>query len=127
MWSEACALLDAIEQRQRHFARVWAAPAAAPAWEAPANIFASASELQVTLALPGARAEQIRIELHGGGLEIEALVAPPVFADGMSVVRLEIPYGRMIRRIDLPPGRFALLEHRYEHGCLHLRLQRLVP
>jgi HSP20 family molecular chaperone IbpA len=81
----------------------------------------------VTLALPGARAEQIRIEVNGRGLQIETVVPPPVFSDGMSVVRLEIPYGRMIRRIDLPTGRYTVLEHRLEHGCLFLRLTRPVP
>ena len=37
-------------------------------------------------------------------------------------MRLEIPYGRMRRRIDLPPGRYALLELRLERGYLYLRL-----
>jgi hypothetical protein len=40
----------------------------------------------------------------------------------MHVVRLEIPYGRMRRRIDLPPGRYALRENRFENGYLFLRL-----
>jgi hypothetical protein len=39
-------------------------------------------------------------------------------------VRLEIPYGRMRRRIDLPSGRYVLGERRLERGCLHLRLIR---
>jgi hypothetical protein len=45
----------------------------------------------------------------------------------MNVVRLEIPYGRMRRRVELPPGRYVLTERRLEHGCLHLRLRRELP
>jgi hypothetical protein len=40
----------------------------------------------------------------------------------MNVVRLEIPYGRMRRRIDIPPGRYALVERRLDRGWLYLRL-----
>jgi hypothetical protein len=43
----------------------------------------------------------------------------------VNVVRLEIPYGRMRRRIDLPPGHYALLERQLERGCLFLRLTRV--
>jgi len=39
-------------------------------------------------------------------------------------VRLEIPYGRMRRRIDLPPGHYALVERQLDRGCLFLRLTR---
>ena len=124
MWAEACALLDAVERRQRHFVDLIAAPAAAPAWEPPANIFALDAELQVCIALPGARAEDIAIHLSAAGVTIETIVPPPVFSSGVHVVRLEIPYGRMRRRLDLPPGRYALHDHRFEHGLLSLRLLR---
>jgi hypothetical protein len=40
------------------------------------------------------------------------------------VVRFEIPYGRMRRRIELPPGRYILEERRLDRGYLHLRLTR---
>jgi hypothetical protein len=45
----------------------------------------------------------------------------------MNVVRFEIPYGRMRRRIDIPPGRYVLVERRHDHGCLFLRLTREAP
>ena len=122
MWAEACALLDAAERRQRHFFELLAVPSAAPAWEPPANIFALGNELQVEVALPGARADDVVVQITAAGLLIETIVAPPAFAAGVSVVRLEIPYGRMRRRIDLPPGRYALRETRLENGYLFLRL-----
>jgi HSP20 family molecular chaperone IbpA len=122
MWAEACALLDEAERRHRHFFGLLAAPSATPVWEPPADIFSVGSELHVTVALPGARAEDVVVQITSSGLLIETTVPPPTFADDVNVVRMEIPYGRMRRRIDLPPGRYALREHRMENGCLFLRL-----
>ena len=122
MWAEACALLDGVERRQRHFFDLLALPSAAPAWEPPANIFSLGNELHVEVALPGARAEDVVVQITSTGLLIEATVPPPAFAAGVNVVRLEIPYGRMRRRIDLPPGRYALRDNRMENGYLFLRL-----
>jgi HSP20 family protein len=124
MWAEAWALLDQAERRHRHFFDMLNAPAAVPAWEPPANIFSLGGELHVSVALPGARSEDVSVQINASGLLIETTVAPPAFAAGMNVVRLEIPYGHMRRRIDLPPGRYRLLEHRLENGYLFLRLAR---
>jgi HSP20 family molecular chaperone IbpA len=122
MWAEACALLDEAERRHRHFFELLAAPSAPPVWEPPANIFSTGAELHVSVALPGARGEEIDVQITSTGLLIETTVPPPSFAAGVQVVRLEIPYGRMRRRIDLPPGRYILREHRLENGYLFLRL-----
>jgi HSP20 family molecular chaperone IbpA len=124
MWAEACDLLDRAERRHRLFYELLAAPSAAPVWEPPANIFALAEELHVSIALPGARAEDILVQIVAAGLVIETTVPPPHFPVGVSVVRLEIPYGRMRRSIDLPPGSYALRENRLENGYLLLRLAR---
>jgi HSP20 family protein len=123
MWAEACALLDAAERRQRHFFELLAVPSAAPAWEPPANIFSRGAELYVEVALPGARANDVVVQVTPAALLIEATVPPPAFSAGVNVVRLEVPYGHMRRRIELPPGRYALREHRLENGCLFLRLE----
>jgi HSP20 family molecular chaperone IbpA len=112
MWAEACALLDEAERKHRHFFELLSTPAAGPVWEPPADIVSDGGEFRVVVALPGARAQDI------------ADVQPAAFSAHANVVRLEIPYGRMRRRIDLPPGRYALVERRLAHGCLHLRLTR---
>jgi HSP20 family molecular chaperone IbpA len=122
MWAEACARLEEAERRHRHFFELLAAPAAAPAWEPPANILSVGRELEITLALPGARADQVVAKVTSSGLLVEATVPPPAFAPGVEVVRLEIPYGRMRRRIELPPGSYTLLEFRLDAGYLFLRL-----
>jgi HSP20 family protein len=124
MWAEACALLEQAERKHRQFFELLAAPTAQPVWEPPADIFADGSHLTVVVALPGARADEVTVQITATGLQIDTTVPPPAVGAAVSVVRLEIPYGRMRRRIDLPPGRYALIERRLDHGCLHLRLQR---
>ncbi len=122
MWADACALLDEAERRHRRFFDLLAAPASAPVWEPPANIFSRGAELHVQIALPGARADDVVLQITASGLVIEATVEPPTFSAGATLVRLEIPYGRMRRRIELPAGRYVLQENRLEHGNLFLRL-----
>jgi len=121
MWADACARLEEAERRHRRFFELLV-PSAAPVWEPPANILSLGRELQVTVALPGARADQVVAQVTASGLLIEATVPPPAFAPGVEVIRLEIPYGRMRRRIELPPGSYTLLEFRLDEGFLFLRL-----
>jgi HSP20 family protein len=124
MWAEACALLDEAERKHRRFFELLAVPSSHPVWEPPADIFADGSEFRVVVALPGARVDEVVVQITASGLQIETLVPPPSLSAHMNVVRLEIPYGRMRRRIDLPPGRYALVERRLDRGCLFLRLTR---
>ncbi|MGO9933338.1 MAG: Hsp20/alpha crystallin family protein [Steroidobacteraceae bacterium] len=124
MWAEACALLEEAERKHRHFFELLAAPTAAPIWEPPADIFAEGSQLIVIVALPGARADEVTVQITPSGLQIDTTVPPPAMGAAMKVVRLEIPYGRMRRRIELPQGRYVLVERRLDRGCLHLRLTR---
>jgi len=124
MWAEACALLDEAERKHRRFFELLAVPANHPVWEPPADIFADGSDIQVVVALPGARAEEVVVQITPTGLQIETMVSPPSLGARVNVVRLEIPYGRMHRRIDLPPGHYALVERQLDRGCLFLRLTR---
>jgi HSP20 family protein len=124
MWAEACALLDEAERKHRHFFELLSVPSARPVWEPPADIFADGTEFHVVLALPGARAEEIAVQITPTGIQVDTIVPPPSLSARTNVMRLEIPYGRMRRRIDLPPGHYALLERRLDRGCLFLRLTR---
>jgi len=127
MWADACAILDEAERKHRQFFELLAGPPARPVWEPPVDIFADGSELEVIVALPGARAEEVVVQITPTGLHIETVVPPPTLGARMNVVRLEIPYGRMRRRIDIPPGHYALVERRLDRGCLYLRLTREAP
>jgi len=122
MWAEACAILDEAERRHRRFYELLATPSTAPVWEPPANIFALGAEVRVMVALPGVRTEDVVVQITPSGLLIETSVPPPAFEAGVEVVRLEIPYGRMRRRIELPAGSYTLIEHRLDRGYLFLRL-----
>jgi HSP20 family protein len=124
MWADAVAILDQAERKHRHFFELLTAPATRPVWEPPADIFAAGNEINVVIALPGAHAEDVAVQITPNGLQVEATVAPTAADTRQNVVRLEIPYGRMRRRIDLPAGRYALMERRLERGCLHLRLTK---
>jgi HSP20 family protein len=124
MWAEACALLEQAERKHRHFFDLITAPSSRPLWEPPADIFADGEQVNVVVALPGARADDVTVQITATGLQIDTDVALPAVSAVMSVVRLEIPYRRMRRRIDLPPGRYVLTERRLDNGCLHLRLTR---
>jgi HSP20 family molecular chaperone IbpA len=124
MWAEACALLEQAERKHRQFFDLIAAPASQAMWEPPADIFADGSQVTVIVALPGARVDEVIVQLTPTGLQIDTTVPPPSLNAAMNVVRLEIPYGRMRRRIELPPGHYVLIERRLDRGCLHLRLTR---
>jgi HSP20 family protein len=122
MWAEACALVDEAERMHRRFIELLATPAAQPTWEPPVNVFAAHGEVLIVIALPGADADDIVIQLRADGLQVEARVPAPVLAPRNSIVRMELPYGLMRRRIQLPVGRYQLVERRLSNGCLHLRL-----
>jgi HSP20 family protein len=122
MWSRACALIDEAERRHRRFFELVTARSRQPAWEPPVDIFVLDGELQVLVALPGVRAEDIEIELTSEGLHVKAASRLPRLAHEARIVRLEIPYGRMERRIALPPGRYQLLGQELLDGCLRVRL-----
>jgi HSP20 family protein len=123
MWAEACALLEEAERKHRHFFSL-IATASQPVWEPPTDIFADGSQVHVVVALPGARVDNVTVQITPTGLQIDTTVPPPVVEVAMNVVRLEIPYGRMRRRIELPPGHYVLTESRLDHGYLQLRLTR---
>jgi HSP20 family protein len=122
MWSRACALIDEAERRQRRFFELVTARSQQPAWEPPVDIFVLDRELQVLVALPGVRTEDIEIELTSEGLRVKAASRRPQMAHQARILRLEIPYGRMERRIALPPGRYQLLGQELLDGCLRVRL-----
>ena len=123
MWAEACALLEEAERKHRRFFEL-IATSTQPVWEPPTDIFADGPHVRVVVALPGARVDEVTVQLSPSGLQIDATVSPPSLGAAVNIVRLEIPYGRMRRRIELPPGRYVLTERRLDHGYLQLHLTR---
>ena len=117
-------LLDKAERMHRQFFELLASPTAArePAWEPPVNIVATNGELDIFVALPGADPQDIAVRIIAGGVQINARVSPPALAYQSKLLRLEIPYGSMRRRIELPPGPYRIAERRHANGYLYLRL-----
>jgi HSP20 family protein len=122
MWSRACALLEEAERRQRRFFDLRAAASRPPAWEPPVDIYVLERELQVVVALPGVSADAIEVELTAAGLSVRAENRLPAVADAARILRIEIPYGRIERRIELPAGRYEPISREFLDGCLHIRL-----
>lgn len=127
MWSEACALLERVDRLQRQtFRPVAAGPRQAPAWEPPVDLFETASEFRIIVALPGVRPDQVKLVLDDGALLVigERSV---VGAEGHARVhRFELPYGRFERRIKLPShaGPLRLERHDLQDGCLQIHLRK---
>jgi HSP20 family molecular chaperone IbpA len=123
MWSRAVALLEEAERRHRRFFElVVSAPPRQTLWEPPVDMFLLEGELYVVVAMPAACAADVSVELVPGGLWIRAETHLPEPAARARILRLEIPYGRMERRIDLPAGRYELLAQEYKDGCMRIRL-----
>ena len=123
MWVRAVALLEEAERRHRRFFELLGtAPARQPLWEPPVDIFLVDGEIQVAVAMPGVRAEDIHLELLEGGILVRGLSRLPVPPGRSRILRLEIPYGCIERRIELPAGVFELKAQEFRDGCLLIRL-----
>ena len=117
-------MLEQAQRLQRQFFRFGHGVEAQPRWEPPVDILADDRGVAVTVALPGVPAENVRVRIDQGALNITASRALPMNQYTTAIHRLEIPYGRFERRIALPAGRYELVEQACVNGCLVLRLDR---
>ncbi|MGH8259470.1 MAG: Hsp20/alpha crystallin family protein [Steroidobacteraceae bacterium] len=130
MWDEALHALERAERRHRQFYGLAAARSAAvshsaePLWEPPVDVFESESEIVVCIALPGVPANAVTVQIAATGLLVSADRPLPAELATMRIRRLEIPYGRFERHLDLTSGRYALVERLMADGCLTLRLAK---
>jgi len=125
MWAEACDLVEQAERMHRRFFRLSASTRAPAVWEPPADVFESADEVLVVVALPGVAPENVEVAAEPGALVVRAQRPLPFAAARVSVRQLEIPYGSFERRIALPSGRLEAVSRELTRGCLILRLRRL--
>jgi HSP20 family molecular chaperone IbpA len=75
---------------------------AASAWEPPVDVVEIGDELWVYIALPGVSSDSITIGIDPGGITVSALRGFPCRDSGAQIHRVEIPYGRFERRIQMP-------------------------
>ena len=125
MWGEALSLLEQADRLHRQFFR----PAAAqsPAWEPPVDVIETADTVAIHVALPGAAADSILVELEPGAITVSARRPIPLDSNDSHPARvhaLEIPYGRFARRIGLPTQALTLTNRKLQDGCLKLTFSK---
>ncbi len=101
MWAEALSLLEQADRLHRQFLRASGAEQA-HAWEPPVDVIETGDEVRVQIALPGVSADAISLAIEPGGVTVSALREFACREDGAYLHRIEIPYGRFERRLQLP-------------------------
>jgi HSP20 family protein len=125
MWAEACELLDRAERLHRQFFVPQEAQGRQPTWQPQVDLLESEEELWIYVALPGIGKEQLELVVEQGTLIVSGERPMPNRERGTVIHRLEIPYGRFERRIELPPGRYDAVRRELIDGCLTLALRKL--
>jgi HSP20 family molecular chaperone IbpA len=118
---EALDLLREADRMHRRFFSI-ALGRGGPCWEPPVDIVEDERALVVRVALPGVVAGNVEVSTDGTRLTV---VAVRELRPGTAIHRLEIPYGRFERAIELPPGRYEIGSRELADGCLVLMLRRL--
>lgn len=123
MWSQACDMVERADRLHRQFFQLGQV-GHMPAWEPPVDVFETGSELVIRAAVPDVDPDDFEIVLGEGALLLAGRRRLPAEAARGGIRQLEIPYGRLERRIALPPGRHRVVASRYQGGCFEIRLQR---
>lgn len=125
MWAEACQILDRADRLHRQFFRPSVMNAKRPTWEPPIDIYETNYEFKIMIALPGVAPEQLSVALEGDHLIIDGQRHLPDSSQA-TIHRLEIPYGRFERHIELPAGRFEIGTNELVNGCLLISLRKII-
>ena len=119
---EAFDMLREADRLHRQFMTL-ALGRAGPCGVPPIDIVEDARALLVRVALPGVAPGDVEIRTDGTRLSV--LARRPLGVASTTIHRLEIPYGRFERTIELPPGRYDLAQREFADGCLLIELRRL--
>ena len=123
MWSQAREMLARAEgMRDQFFVR--RGGAGLRTWEPPADVFETAAELLVVVALPGIDVAGVETVIDGGDLVVVGVRRLPEALRNARIHRLELPHGRFERRIPLPAGRYDDVRREAADGCLIIRLHK---
>lgn len=123
MWAEACQLLDQAERLHRQFfqlqpGRARQGWASTPNWQPPVDIYETAEEILIIVALPGVGSGDVEVTMEEGGLSVIGRRPLPIGQHSAVIHRLEIPHGRFERHIALPSGGLRLTRQELADGCL---------
>jgi HSP20 family molecular chaperone IbpA len=81
-------------------------------------------EVLVLAALPGVDPDQFEARIDQGMLVIAGQRVLPAALRNALIHRLELPQGRFLRRVPLPPGRYDAVRHSMINGCLVINLSK---
>lgn len=118
-------MLERAERLQRQFFQLGVEARHRPGWQPPVDMFETAQDLWIFVALPGVPAETCEVMIESGILVVSGERSIPTELRRSAVHRLEIPHGRFERRVELPAGRYELGRHELVNGCLVLNLRKL--
>lgn len=124
MWGQACDLMDQAERLHRQFFRPAAVQQAQVVWEPPVDLLENEREIVLVVAMSGVSAERIQVAAEPGAIVVRG-TRPVPLVPGLSVRRLEIPYGIFERRILLPSRGLELEPPEVQQGCLIVRLRKV--
>ena len=127
MWSEACEMLARAERMHRELFRPSTPQAQSPAWEPPVDSLETESEVLVLVALPGVDPDDAQALIEDGTLVIAGTRVVPEQLRTATIHRLELPQGRIYRRLRLPARRYAGVRRAAAAGCLIVTLQKAGP
>ncbi len=125
MWPEAIELIERAERLHRQFFRIARSTTSEPTWEPPLDMFETGCDVWVVVALPGVTPERVRVVISSGTLFVEGVRALPRELRDATIHRMELPYGRFERRVELPPGVYQLARQTLADGCLFINLHRV--
>ena len=123
MWADSLALLEQVDKMRRQCFDLAGQRTGGPSWEPPVDIYETQRELMIIVALPGVPADAIDVLIDGGSLSVIGRRAIPVPMSA-AVHRMEIPYGRFERRIDLRSGMYEITRRDVADGCLFITLRK---
>jgi HSP20 family molecular chaperone IbpA len=124
MWVEACEMLDRAERLHRQLFQLHRLSQRRPNWEPPVDVFETERELKVVVLLPGVTAELVAVTIEGSQLIIAGERRLPISGPA-TIHRLEIPYGRFEKRMQLTSRRYEITGSELANGCLILNLRKL--
>jgi HSP20 family protein len=125
MWGEALDMLERADRLQRQFCQLHGSDQPSPVWEPPIDMFETERQYVIVVALPGVTAGQLDIQVDDAVLIVRGQRRQPAAAAAGHIHRMELPYGRFERRIELPGRMLQLGERHLADGCLTLTLDKL--
>jgi HSP20 family molecular chaperone IbpA len=123
MWADSLALLEEVDRMRRQCFELTTARTGGPSWEPPVDIYETQRELMIIVALPGVPAETVTVVIDGGSLSVVGHRRIPA-PHSAAVHRMEIPYGRFERRLDLRSGMYEITRRDITDGCLFITLRK---